>query len=159
MFMFCKSNNTFLILHHFYVWLKCHFVHFHAKIDFISIRSTNKQLASRQGLTMERQLTFAEASHAPDTKLLASGDRLRLITSPVWPLNDVVCCPVSMSHSALQFTATITTPSSSLLRLSTPQTSNIKLHTTAVWEIAAAWQHRLSLLPESQSQATDAVSI
>jgi len=51
-----------------------------------------------------RQTTFAEASHAPDTKLLASGDKLRLMTSPVWPLKDVVCCPVSMSHSALQFT-------------------------------------------------------
>ena len=46
--------------------------------------------------------TFADASQAPDTKDLLSGESDRLITSPVWPLNVVVCCPVSMSHKALK---------------------------------------------------------
>jgi len=48
------------------------------------------------------QVTFAEASHAPDTNDLLSGDNDKLITSPVWPLNVVVCCPVSISQSALK---------------------------------------------------------
>jgi len=45
--------------------------------------------------------TFAEASHAPETNERPSGDSDRLMTSPVWPTNDVVCWPVSMSHRAL----------------------------------------------------------
>lgn len=35
--------------------------------------------------------TLAEASHAPETKVLMSGDRDKLITSPVWPVKAVVC--------------------------------------------------------------------
>jgi hypothetical protein len=46
-------------------------------------------------------LTFAEASQAPDTKVLMSGESDRDMTSPVCPMNGVHCCPVSMSHSAL----------------------------------------------------------
>ena len=46
-------------------------------------------------------ITLAEASHAPDTNVRMSGDRERDMTSPVCPVNDVVCCPVSMSHRAL----------------------------------------------------------
>jgi hypothetical protein len=48
------------------------------------------------------QLTLAEASQAPDTNERMSGASDRLITSPVCPANEVVCCPVSMSHSALK---------------------------------------------------------
>lgn len=51
-------------------------------------------------------LTFAEASQAPDTNILWSGETAKLITSPVWPLNAVVCWPVSISHKALQTTQT-----------------------------------------------------
>lgn len=46
--------------------------------------------------------SLAEASQAPDTNSLVSGARERLMTSPVWPANVVVCWPVSMSHRALQ---------------------------------------------------------
>ena len=46
--------------------------------------------------------SLAEASQAPETNSLVSGARDRLITSPVCPVNVVVCWPVSMSHSALQ---------------------------------------------------------
>lgn len=45
--------------------------------------------------------SLAEASHAPETNNLVSGARERLITSPVWPANVVVCWPVSISHRAL----------------------------------------------------------
>lgn len=45
--------------------------------------------------------SFAEASQAPETKVRRSGDRDRLMTSPLWPENTVVCWLVSMSHSAL----------------------------------------------------------
>lgn len=44
---------------------------------------------------------FALASHAPDTKVRVSGARDKDITSPVCPMKDVHCCPVSMSHRAL----------------------------------------------------------
>lgn len=47
------------------------------------------------------QLTLAEASHAPDTKVLKSGESDKLITSPVCPVKAVVCWPVSISHNAL----------------------------------------------------------
>ena len=47
-------------------------------------------------------LTLAEASQAPDTNVRMSGESDKLMTSPVWPVNDVVCWPVSMSHKALQ---------------------------------------------------------
>lgn len=46
--------------------------------------------------------SLAEASQAPDTNSLVSGARDRLITSPVWPANVVVCWPVSMSQRALR---------------------------------------------------------
>lgn len=46
--------------------------------------------------------TLAEASHAPDTNVLMSGDKDKLITSPVWPVKAVVCWPVSISHRALK---------------------------------------------------------
>ena len=46
--------------------------------------------------------TFAEASHAPETKVRISGERERDMTSPVWPVYVVHCCPVSMSQSALK---------------------------------------------------------
>lgn len=46
--------------------------------------------------------SLAEASQAPETNKRASGARDRDITSPVWPANVVVCCPVSMSQRALQ---------------------------------------------------------
>ena len=49
-----------------------------------------------------RKDTFADASQAPETKDLLSGDNDKLITSPVWPANVVVCCPVSMSQRALK---------------------------------------------------------
>jgi len=58
---------------------------------------------------------LADASQAPDTNVLMSGDRERLITSPVWPLNEVVCCPVSMSHRALKLHTHMYTFSQSLL--------------------------------------------
>lgn len=45
--------------------------------------------------------SLAEASQAPETNSLVSGARERLITSPVCPVNVVVCWPVSMSHRAL----------------------------------------------------------
>jgi len=44
---------------------------------------------------------FALASHAPDTKVRVSGANDRDITSPVCPMNEVHCWPVSMSHKAL----------------------------------------------------------
>jgi hypothetical protein len=44
---------------------------------------------------------FALASHAPDTKVRVSGANDRDITSPVCPMNEVHCWPVSMSHRAL----------------------------------------------------------
>ena len=46
--------------------------------------------------------TLADASHAPETKVFWSGDKERDMTSPVWPPNDVTCCPVSMSHKTLE---------------------------------------------------------
>lgn len=45
--------------------------------------------------------SLAEASQAPETKVRLSGERERLITSPVWPVKPVVCCPVSMSQRPL----------------------------------------------------------
>ena len=45
--------------------------------------------------------SLTEASQAPDTKVRRSGDRDRLMTSPLWPEKTVVCWLVSMSHSAL----------------------------------------------------------
>lgn len=45
--------------------------------------------------------TLAEASHAPDTNVRMSGDIESDITSPVCPMNDEHCWPVSMSHNAL----------------------------------------------------------
>lgn len=50
----------------------------------------------------KQRLTLAEASQAPDTNVLMSGESDKLMTSPVWPVNDVVCWPVSMSHKALE---------------------------------------------------------
>merc|ERR1712241_1390317 len=44
--------------------------------------------------------SLADASQAPDTKVRMSGERERDITSPVWPVYVVDCCPVSMSHRA-----------------------------------------------------------
>ena len=44
--------------------------------------------------------TLAEASQAPDTKVLWSGLRLRDMTSPVWPAYTATCWPVSTSHVA-----------------------------------------------------------
>lgn len=41
---------------------------------------------------------FADASHAPDTKARQCGDSDNAITSPVCPINEVACWPVSMSH-------------------------------------------------------------
>lgn len=46
--------------------------------------------------------SLAEASQAPETNSLVSGARDRLMTSPVCPVNVVVCWPVSMSHRALE---------------------------------------------------------
>lgn len=46
--------------------------------------------------------SLAEASQAPETKHRASGARDKLITSPVCPVNVVVCWPVSMSQRALE---------------------------------------------------------
>lgn len=43
-----------------------------------------------------------EASQAPETKVLMSGLRERLITSPECPVKVVVCWAVSMSHKALE---------------------------------------------------------
>lgn len=45
--------------------------------------------------------SLAEASQAPETNSLVSGASERLMTSPVCPVNVVVCWPVSMSHRAL----------------------------------------------------------
>lgn len=42
--------------------------------------------------------SLADASHAPDTNALQCGDSDRAITSPVCPMNEVTCWPVSMSH-------------------------------------------------------------
>ena len=46
--------------------------------------------------------SLAEASQAPETNSLVSGASERLMTSPVCPVNVVVCWPVSMSHRALE---------------------------------------------------------
>ena len=46
--------------------------------------------------------SLALASQAPEMKSLKSGDTARLMQSPVCPTNTVFCCPVSMSHRALQ---------------------------------------------------------
>lgn len=46
--------------------------------------------------------SLALASQAPETKSLKSGDTARLMQSPVCPTNTVFCCPVSISHRALQ---------------------------------------------------------
>lgn len=46
--------------------------------------------------------SFADASHAPEINVLISGERERDITSPVCPVKDVHCCPVSISHNALK---------------------------------------------------------
>lgn len=45
--------------------------------------------------------SLAEASQAPETNNRESGYKDKLMTSPVWPANVVVCWPVSMSQSAL----------------------------------------------------------
>lgn len=45
---------------------------------------------------------LADASQAPDTNVRISGDKLRDITSPVCPRNEVTCWPVSISHKALK---------------------------------------------------------
>lgn len=45
--------------------------------------------------------SFALASHAPDTKVRESGANDKDITSPVCPMNEVHCWPVSISHKAL----------------------------------------------------------
>ena len=50
-----------------------------------------------------RNRTLADASQAPDTKVRMSGERERDITSPVWPVYVVDCCPVSMSQRALKW--------------------------------------------------------
>ena len=39
-------------------------------------------------------------SHLPETKVLLSGESAKLMASPAWPLNVVVCWPVSISHWA-----------------------------------------------------------
>lgn len=65
--------------------------------------------------------SLAEASQAPETNNRASGANDRLMTSPVCPANVVVCWPVSMSQSALQYVkysvkvATLITPFLQLL--------------------------------------------
>lgn len=46
--------------------------------------------------------SLAEASQAPETNNRESGYKDKLMTSPVWPANVVVCWPVSMSQSALE---------------------------------------------------------
>lgn len=48
--------------------------------------------------------SLMEASQAPEMKVRESGANDRLITSPLWPENSVVCWPVSMSHRALEQT-------------------------------------------------------
>lgn len=45
--------------------------------------------------------SLTDASQAPETKVRMLGDRERDMTSPLWPVNAVVCWPVSMSHRAL----------------------------------------------------------
>lgn len=45
--------------------------------------------------------TLAEASQAPETNVRISGDIERDMTSPVCPMNDEHCWPVSISHNAL----------------------------------------------------------
>ena len=45
--------------------------------------------------------TFAEASQAPETKVRVSGESDSDMTSPVCPVKEVHCWPVSMSHRAL----------------------------------------------------------
>lgn len=54
--------------------------------------------------------SLAEASQAPETNSLVSGARERLMTSPVCPVNVVVCWPVSISHRALGIAMTAVTP-------------------------------------------------
>lgn len=74
--------------------------------------------------------SLAEASQAPETNILVSGARDRLITSPVWPANVVVCWPVSMSHRALS--------NKHKHRSTTPAT-----HGTSVtlWNYCVSWCH------------------
>ena len=69
---------------------------------YIVMSSLTGWAHTKEDPSTNRWPTFAEASHAPDTNVLMSGASERLITSPVWPVNDVVCCPVSISHRALQ---------------------------------------------------------
>ena len=56
-------------------------------------------LVKESGLTVQLQ-TLAEASQAPETKVLVSGESERDMTSPVCPVKEVICCPVSISQRA-----------------------------------------------------------
>ena len=68
----------------------------------INLPSPSKSKCIRKRINyFVRLFTLAEASQAPETKVRISGDRDNDMTSPVCPVKDVVCWPVSMSHSAL----------------------------------------------------------
>jgi hypothetical protein len=75
-----------------------------ANVPKLKIRQNKKRQlwSNKQTAESNKKLTLAEASQAPDTNVRISGERERDMTSPVCPVKDVVCCPVSMSHRALR---------------------------------------------------------
>lgn len=74
----------------------------HVQLTQIALMSDSWPVKVCRHIPSLMSQSLAEASQAPDTNILVSGARDRLITSPVWPANVVVCWPVSMSHRALQ---------------------------------------------------------
>lgn len=69
--------------------------------NVLMVSPQHENTTGQRALISTQILTLADASQAPDIKVFPSYDRERLITSPVWPVNVVVCWPVSMSHNAL----------------------------------------------------------
>lgn len=68
----------------------------------VSVENLHSEDRARRERYIERIRTFADASQAPETNVRISGANDKDITSPVCPMNDVTCCPVSMSHKALK---------------------------------------------------------
>lgn len=63
--------------------------------------STEMKMRMMRGKRMNIMIhTLAEASHAPDTNVRVSGASDKDMTSPVCPVNDVICWPLSISQRA-----------------------------------------------------------
>lgn len=76
--------------------------HLHPLLTQMALMSDSWPVKVCRHIPSRTSQSLAEASQAPETNSLVSGARERLITSPVCPVNVVVCWPVSMSHRALQ---------------------------------------------------------